>query len=158
MTGVTAGYVAALRAFLTGDEDTFGRLSADLQARDGGEYSGDVYSALTGMALFLAARRRFPDGYTNADVVRLVGQVRARFANSADDIDPRVAERVLLGVLGNAAAAPIPGPAAVAVVVPAILSVLLEQEGISGDGLDGFLAEARPLADAWLGANPPAPR
>jgi len=105
MTAVTAEYVAALRASLTADEETFSRLSGELQARDGGEHSGNVYSALTGMALFIAARRRFPGGHASADVIRFVGQVRARFAGSAGDIDPRVAERTLCGALGDAAAA-----------------------------------------------------
>jgi len=105
MSAVTADYVAALRASLIGDEQTFTRLSTELQAREGGEHSGDIYSALTGMALFIAARRRFPNGYTGADVVRFVGHVRATFADSANDIDPRVAERTLRGALGDAAAA-----------------------------------------------------
>lgn len=150
MTAVTEEYVAVLRASLTGDEATCERLSADLQARDGGERSGDVLSALTGMALFTAARRRFPDGHTNADVVRLVGQVRARFADAADDIDPRVAERTLHGALGDAAAAENLDKRAMAIAVHALLYVLLEHEGISGDGLDTFRSEARPLADVWL--------
>jgi hypothetical protein len=150
VTVVTAEYVAALQASLTGDQETFSRLSAELQARDGGEHSGDVYSALTGMALFIAARRRFPDGYTSADVVRFVGQVRARLADSANDIDPRIAERALLGALGDAAAAENLDKAATAVAVPALLFVLLEEEDISGDRLDAFLSEARPLADIWL--------
>jgi hypothetical protein len=38
-----------------------------------------------------------------------------------------------------------------AIAIPALLVVLLEQEGISGGPeLDGFLADVRPLADAWL--------
>lgn len=150
MRVVTSDYVAALRASLTGDEETFEQLSAKLQARDSGERSGDVYSALTGMALFIAARRRFPHGYTNADVVRLVGLARARFAGSAGDIDPRVAERTLLGALGDAAASENVDKAAMATAVHALLFTLLEQDGISGDDLDAFLDEARPLADVWL--------
>lgn len=149
MAIVTDEYVAALRASLTGD-GTYEQHSAQLQARDG-EHSGDVFSALTGMALFTAARRRFPDGYTNGDVIRLVGQVRARFAEPSDDIDPLVAEGTLRGALGDAAAAENLDTAAMTIAIPALLVVLLEQEGISGGPeLDGFLADVRPLADAWL--------
>ena len=150
MTVVTAEYVAALRASLTGDEQTFSRLSTELQARDGGEHSGNVYSALTGMTLFIAARRRFPDGYTSADVVRFVGQVRARLADSANEIDPRVTERTLLGALGDAADAESLDKAATAIAISALLFVLLEEQGISGDLLDALLFEARPLADIWI--------
>ena len=149
MTAVTDEYVAALRAFLTGD-GTYERLSDQLQARDG-EHSGRLFSALTGMALFAAARRRFPAGYTNADVIRLVGQVRARFAGPSDGIDPVVAEGTLRGALGDAAAADNLDRAAMAMAVPALLFVLLEQEGMSGGAqLDGFLADVRPLAEVWL--------
>lgn len=146
---VTDQYVAALRAMLTGDGE-YDRLSAELQARDGAR-SGDVISALTGIALFTAARRRFPDGWTNTDVVRLVGQVRARFADEAGDIDPRTAEGTLRGALGDAAAAENLDKGAMAVAVPALLSVLLDQQGIAGaTAIDAFLADVRPLADAWL--------
>ena len=149
MAIVTDEYVAALRASLTGD-GTYERHSDQLQARDG-EHSGDVFSALAGMALFTAARRRFPDGYTNADVIQFVGQVRARFAGPPDDIDPLVAEGTLRGALGDAAAAENLDQAAVAMAVPALLLVLLEQEGISGGvPLDSFLADVRPLAEVWL--------
>jgi hypothetical protein len=151
MTIVTPEYADALRASMTGDDETFSRLSGELQARDGGQRSGDVYSALTGMALFIAARRRFPDGYTSADVVRFVGQVRASFAESADDIDPRVTERTLLGALGDAAAAENLDKAAMATSIHALLFVLLETEDISGARLDELLSEARVLADIWLG-------
>lgn len=148
MIAVTDEYVAALRAMLTGNGE-YHRLSAELQARDG-ERSGDVFSALTGMALFTAARRRFPDGWTNADVVRLVGQVRAWFAGGTGDIDPHVAEGVLRGALGDAAAGNL-DKAAMAIAVPALLSVLLDQQGISSAAaIDTFLADVRPLADAWL--------
>jgi hypothetical protein len=149
-TAVTDEYVAALRACLIGDEGAYDRLSAELQDRDGGERSGNLYSALTGMALFMAARRRFPDGCTNAEVVRLVGQARARFADTVGEIDPRVAETVLLGALGKAAAAENLDKTAMAMAVPALLFVLLEQEDISGDRLDAFLNEARFLAETWL--------
>jgi hypothetical protein len=148
-TSVTDQYVAALRAMLTGDGE-YDQLSAELQARDGAR-SGDVISALTGIALFTAARRRFPDGWTNADVVRLVGQVRARFADETGDIDPRTAEGTLRGALGDAAAAENLDKGAMAVAVPALLSVLLDQQGISGAAaIEAFLADVRPLADAWL--------
>lgn len=148
-TFVTDEYVAALRAMLTGDGD-YDRLSAELQARDGAR-SGDVLSALTGMALSTAARRRFPSGWTNADAVRLVGQVRVRFADVSGDIDPGVAEGTLRGALGDAAAAENLDKAAMAIAVPALLSVLLDQQGISRvTEIDAFLADVRPLADAWL--------
>jgi hypothetical protein len=149
-TAVTDEYVAALRACLTGDEGAYEHLSAELQARDGGERSGNLYSALTGMALFMAARRRFPDGCTNAEVVRLVGQARARFADTDGEIDPRVGESVLLNAAGNAAAAENLDKTAMAIAVPALLVVLLEQGDISGDRLDVFLNEARLIAETWL--------
>jgi hypothetical protein len=146
---ITDEYVAALRAFLTGD-GTYERLSEYLQARDG-QLSGDHFSALTGMALCTAARRRFPAGYTNADVIRLVGQVRGRAGDPSDNVDPLVAEAVLRGALGDAAAAENLDQAAMAMAIPALLLILLEQNDVADDeGVDSFLADIRPLADAWL--------
>jgi hypothetical protein len=99
---ITIEFVAALRSCLTGEGD-YTELSARLQARDGGERSARIYGVLSVMALHLAARRRFPGGYTDADVIRLVGQVRVMLGEGYE-IDPLVAESTLRGALGDTAA------------------------------------------------------
>ena len=101
------------------------------------------------MALRLAARRRFPGGCTDADVIRLVGQARAMLGEGYE-IDPLVAEAALRGVLGDTAATANLGGLEMGTAPFPLLIVLLEQEGITTDLVDGFLAEVVPLAEAWL--------
>jgi len=146
---ITSEYVAALRSCLTGKDDYTG-LSTRLQARDGGERSARIFGVLSVTALHLAARRRFPGGYTDADVIRLVGRTRAMFAEGYDEIDPLVAEATLRGALGdNAATANQDGLAMGTALLP-LLIVLLEQADTTTDRIDEFLAEALPIAEAWL--------
>jgi hypothetical protein len=144
---VTEEYVAALRAFLTGDDDdTFGQLSAHLQARDGSG-SGTAYGALQAMALTLAARRRFAPMYTASEVIQFVAQVRAAIG---DEVDPLTAERVLRGVLGEPATAEGLDEHAKALAVPALLLVLVSQEKLPGKDLEALLGQAQVMANQML--------
>jgi hypothetical protein len=89
-------HVAALRAFLTGD-DAFDRISALLDEDD----SWQAYGTLAVAAFGMAARRRFPGGYKTDDVIRFVGRTRGALQDEADRIDPRTAERLLRSVLSD---------------------------------------------------------
>jgi hypothetical protein len=146
---VTSEYVAALRSCLTGEGD-FMDLTDRLQARDGDDRSAGIFSALAGAALCRAARRRFPGGYTDGDVVRLVGQARARLGEEGFEIDPLAAEATLRGVLGDTAAAAHVEELAMGTAFFPLLFELLDQEGITVNQMDDFLAEVVPLAEAWL--------
>jgi len=147
--GVTSEYVAALRTCLLGEGD-FMDLTDGLQARDGGDRSARIFSALAGAALCRAARRRFPGGYTDGDVVRLVGQARARLGKEGYEIDPLAAEGTLRGVLGDTAAtAHLEGLAMGTAFFP-LLFELLDQDGIAADQMDDFLTEVVPMAEARL--------
>lgn len=144
---VTDEYVAALRAFLTGDP-AFGGLARRLEARDG-DAGGNVYAALLAMTFTVAARRRFAGGYTTADVIRFAASARTSPAGDVT-IDPRIAERVLRGALGDAPAARGLDDHARALAITALLSAMLAEENMSGPELDVLLAQARPLADRAL--------
>jgi hypothetical protein len=146
---ITSEYVAALRSCLTGEGD-FMDLTDGLQARDGGDRSAGIFFTLAGAALGCAARRRFPGGYTDAEVVRLVGQARARLGEEGFEIDPLATEATLRGILGDtAAAAHLEGLAMGTAFFPLLFEVL-DEEGITADQMDDFLAEVVPLAEAWL--------
>jgi hypothetical protein len=83
-------------------------------------------------------------------VVRLVGQARARLGEEGYKIDPLATEATLRGVLGDTAAtAHLEGLAMGAAFFP-LLFELLDQEGITADQTDVFLAEVVPLAETWL--------
>jgi hypothetical protein len=144
---VTDEDVLALRAFLTGDDVTFDRVSVVLEERDGGN---EEFAALQGAAFAAVARRRFPDGHTAGDVVRLVAEARAAVDDTAGEIDPRTAEGLLHGVLCDPAAAGGLDEVAKARTQPALLQAMLEEADVSGAELDSLLAEARELADRWL--------
>jgi len=145
---ITSEYVAALRSCLTGEGD-YTELSRRLQARDGGERSARIYGVLSVMTLHLAARRRFRGGHTDADVIRLVGRTRAMLAEGYE-IDPLVAEATLRGALGDTAATVHLEGLEMGTALFPLLIVLLEQESITTDRMDDFLAEVLPLAEAWL--------
>jgi hypothetical protein len=145
---ITSEYVATLRTFLTGEGD-FIEMIKGLQDRDGDKRSDRVYSALAESVLTLAARRRFAGGYTDADVIRLVGRARALLAGDYE-IDPLAAEATLRYVLGKTEAAKqLDGPKVAAVLFP-LLMVLLDEQDIIPDRIDDFLAEAVPPAEAFL--------
>jgi len=150
---VTDEYVAALRAFLTSSDDTFSRLSAQIQDRDGSG-SGNVYAAMQVMALTLAARSRFAPSYTAAQVIKFVAQVRSALGARGIDVDPLIAERLLRGLLGEPASAGTLDEHARAVAVPALLLVLAGPGKLPGGELEALLARARVLANHLLAAMP----
>lgn len=87
---VTDDQVATLRAALTGDADGYRRLHSRL-----GSTTISGYHILVAAAFFEAASRRFGEEGTKADVVEFVGKIRARY-DLTDEIDPRIAERLIL--------------------------------------------------------------
>lgn len=144
---VTDEYVAALRAFLTGDP-AFSGLARHLEARDG-DAGGTVYAALLAMTFTVAARRRFAGGYTTADVIRFVASARISPAGEAG-IDPRAAERVLHAALDDAPAAHRVDAHARGLAITALLSAIVAEENLHGPALDELLAAARRLTDRAL--------
>jgi hypothetical protein len=93
---ITAGYVAALRAALAGDAAGFERLAGQSGLAHGQELPG-----LMAMTFVAAARRRFPAGWSAADVIRFVGRVRAGDSGHPA-LSPTLAEQLLLSALRDA--------------------------------------------------------
>jgi len=143
-------YVAALRAYLTGDPG-YDELSQRLADRDGDE-GGNVYAALLGMTFLIAARRRFPT-YTSADLIRFVARTRADTGPAGAGVDPQIAERTLRGALGEPSA--IDGIADItrATAIMMLLPALLTNDGARLAELDALLAGARTQADRALWAR-----
>ena len=145
---VTAGHLAALKAFLTGDDTTFDRISAQLDASG----SWQAYAVLQGAAFTRAARRRFPGGYQAGDVIRFVGKVRADAHDETGRIDPGTAERLLRAALSDSASVAGLDQSAMALAMAALLKTLIAQDRISGPELDAFLAESRSQAARVTGS------
>jgi hypothetical protein len=148
VTTITNEYMYALRAFLTGDP-AFARMSERLEARDGRQ-GGDIYAALAGAAITVAARRQFGSGYTAADLIRFVAQARASTPGRGADIDPRTAEQLMRTVLGNEPAPEGLGQDAKARAVSLLLLELTSQQKMTGAELDIVLDKARSLAERAL--------
>jgi hypothetical protein len=140
-------YVAALRAYLTGDPG-YDERSQRLAERDGDE-GGNVYSALLGMTFLIAARRRFPT-YTSADVIRFVARTRSDTGPAGAAVDPQIAERTLRGALGEPSAVDGLADITRATAIMMLLPALLTSDSTPEPELDALLAEGRILANRAL--------
>src|SRR6266516_2652175 len=146
---VTDEQVAALRAYLylrsDQEADKAEQLFKQLARSGAVEGIGELlYAAFT-----VAARRKFSPTWTLADIVRFVAQVRAQASDEPSLLDPAAAEHQLRTALG----AKLPGyPAeeARAQTQLVLLPALADSLGLDQAGLDGLLAEARPLADQLI--------
>jgi hypothetical protein len=136
--------VAALRAQLARQPEEHLRLLGllDATAKAG-------YRALASAAFVVAVPRRFARDVSPAEVIELVGNVRARSPQAADQVDPVIAERLVLGLFNDE---PLDGiDARRSFKAQLLLMVaIIGDEHLGDAGLDAFLAEARKLADEWL--------
>lgn len=143
---VTDEQVATLRAQLEGKLDEHKRLLAQLDpaaARKG-------YAALIAAAFSLAVDRRFAQGgdADEATVIDYVADVRSRTEGSAE-IDPRVAERLILAVYTDEQIRDIDVRVRYETQI-LLLAALVADVQFDDAGLERFLSQARELADKWL--------
>ena len=142
VTDEQAAPVRALLARLPDEHDRlFGLL--DQKARKTG------YQALVSAAFVVAVQRRFARDVTAEEVIQFVGDIRARFPRSADQVDPVIAERLIMGVFNEDSLEDIDRRKSFE--VQSVLMVfIIYDENLDDAGLNAFLAEARKLADQWL--------
>lgn len=146
---VTDEQVAALRAQLQGKSDEHLRWLDQLEQR--GETDG--YVALVTGAFFEAVDRRFiQDGKVaeEPEVIEFIAATRAAHPNVADELDPSVAEPVLLHALGKGSVQGIDG-AKVFKTQILLMGALVGDADLDEAELEAFLAKARAEADAHLG-------
>jgi len=143
---VTDEQAATLRTHLVGDYEEHDRLWEQLDR----EAARTGYTALVAAAFFKAVDRRFGPDTTRAEVIEYVTSVRARLGDNADKVDPQAAEMMIYTVLGEPLSRQLDDDT-VAVVQPVVLTALIADEDLDDVGLDAFMAEARGLADQWLG-------
>ena len=142
---VTDQQVASLRAQLAGHLDEHKQLFGQLDWNT----EGVAYAALIDAAFFEAVDRRFSAGTTTADVIEYVGDVRSRFGEAAEAIDPQTGERLILKALGHGSAADL-DPKTAFRARDFLLAALIAERLLDDAGLDEFLGEARKIADQWL--------
>jgi hypothetical protein len=141
---VTDEQVATLRAQLEGNLEEHKRLLAQLDpatARTG-------YAALIAAAFSLATDRRFAADGGRAQVTEYVASVRSTTESMAE-IDPRVAERLLLAVYTDEQISDIDVRVRYETQI-LLLAALVADAQLGETDLDTFLAQARSLADKWL--------
>jgi len=142
---VTDEQVAALRAQLAGNAAEHKRLFAELDRQ--GDALG--YSALVNAAFFEAVDRRFGKQNTRADVIEFVADVRSRFDEVADEVDPRAAERVIFKVLGTGSTDDIDAQTSLTAKLY-LLAAIIADEHLDDTGLDDFMVEVRKSANYLL--------
>ena len=138
--------VATLRAFLEGDKPKYNDLLADLDRQT----DGLGYSALVTAAFFEAVDRQFSTQSPRADAVDYVAAVRSRSSNAAEDVDPRIAERLIREVLGDGSTDDVDGRTSTSTKLY-LLTALTVDAGLDPEGLDQFLGKVTKMADHMLG-------
>lgn len=145
---VTDDQVRALHAYLSGDFATYDDLRDQLSRMA----DQSAWGALIGAGFFEAVERRFITNGTTADnvaVVSYVAEVRARSDKLAEDIDPTVAERLILDSLGRGTVDDIDGKTRLGTRF-LLLAALIVDEQLDEKGIEALLTEARKIADQWL--------
>lgn len=142
---ITDEQVATLRAHLARDVEEYQRLWERLD-RDAAQTG---YMALLAAAFFEAVDRRFAKDGTVADVIEFVGALRARLGADADEVDPRVAERLIRDALGDGTITDLDEDTIVATKV-LLLTALISDEQFDDERMDEFMATARGLGDRLM--------
>jgi hypothetical protein len=140
--------VATLRAYLQEDGESgykAERVLLDRQAAD-----SIAYGALLAAAFSEAVKRRFATRTTSWRVVKYVADVRSRSTRTANAVNPRKAERLILEALGEGTTADIDGKTS-AWLKLALLAALMEEASLNSEQLDEFLAKVTEMADQLLG-------
>jgi hypothetical protein len=141
---VTDLQVATLRALLVNDFDESRRLMAQIsedELRQG-------YFPFVQGAFWQAVEHRFR-GKKRSDMIEWVAGVRAN-VDSGNQIDPNVAERLILWVFGKASVDDIDFETDYSHQTM-LLGLLVEEQGFDDGELDAFLREARAFTDKMMG-------
>lgn len=142
MTRVNTDAIDTMRAYLKGDADGYSQMVDRLNPT-----AKKAHGHLIGASFYIAAKRRFAANPSNSEIVKFVGNLRARSDRLAKDIDPRQAERLIrastftdedIDDIDNA-------------LYSLLLAGLIADEQLTESDLDLFLEDARKLADEWLG-------
>lgn len=142
---VTDDQVATLRAVLSRDSAAYEPLRDRLDRTDG--WKG--YTVLVAAAFFEAVDRRFGAGWSEADIVNFVADVRARHLKDPDVLDPRVAERLILHALGKGSISDL-DDGTVAGGQAIVLRALVADEDWDDAQLDDFMRTSRALGDRLM--------
>ena len=139
---ISRHHVAALHAALTGDADAFDRIDRDIGLGDGRDFP-----ALLTTAFIAASHLQFANGWSTADVIRFVSQVRIRDGDRVP-VSPTLAEQMILSALGDK-----PFSISADATATAYTQFILMRRLVSDLGderLSLLLAQAQDNANQWI--------
>lgn len=145
---VTDAQVATLRAQLSGSFEEHRRLLAQLDQKE----AASGYTALITAACFEAIEERFvKDGkiVDEAAVIEFVGSLRARTEAAAEEVDPRIAERLILHSLGKGSMSDVPKETRIRTQL-FVLVGLISEAHFNEAQLDTFMSKVRRTAEEWV--------
>jgi hypothetical protein len=142
---ITDQQAAVLRAMLSGDTQEYKRLRSRLDPRA----DQRPYAVLVSNAFIEAADRRFGESATPDDIIEFVADVRSRSEGIQGELDPIVAERVLLAGLGKGDVSGLDSWAVRSSQI-LLLAAMMADASPGDDELDTFMALARAHADQQL--------
>jgi hypothetical protein len=142
---VTDEQMVALHAYLSGEYELAERFTSQVA----GSGAADGIAELAYAAFVTAARRKFPPGWTDADVIRFVARVRAR-RGQPDILDPRAAEHQIRSALGEMVTGYQPDAEARAAAHVILLDALVQDLNLDEPARVDLLNQARDLANRLL--------
>lgn len=146
---VTDDQMATLHAQLAGRTEEHRRLAKQLDP----EQAKLGYAALIAAAFILAVENRFMEGEgvaDDAEIINFIASARERSDDSADAINPDIAQQMILHLLGRGSVANIDENVKFEHQI-ILLAALVGQAQFDDSKLNSFLNEARSLADRILG-------
>ncbi|GAA0597869.1 hypothetical protein [Actinomadura livida] len=147
---ITDNQIATLRAQLAGRMDEHERLLDQLDT----EESQTGYIALVTAAFFEAVDRRFivnDKVVDDAEVIEFIAYQRSAHPVAAEQMDPTVAEQVVLHALGKGSISQdVDGETLLGTKI-LLLAALTAEADLSESELESFLAKARAEADEHIG-------
>ncbi|GIG66110.1 hypothetical protein [Phytomonospora endophytica] len=147
MTTAPNAVTALFRAAIGGDSDG---IDAATKRLDGDGWAGSVRHVF---AVFgQAVQRRFPPGYTRADIVHFVADVRAA-SHDPGSMSADIAEELVRVALGEADLDPELGFEEVITPQISLAVAILREERLSDAELDEFFTDVELQVEGWLAAD-----
>lgn len=143
---VSADQVATVRAFLSGDGETFERLNGELDRSKEGR---TAYATLITATFARAVQRRFNAKTPRSEIIDYVADVRSRSDNVAAKLDPDRAERMIMTIIGDENVDDLDSNERIQVAM-FLIAGLVADANFDEAELEAFLERSRSLADKLL--------
>lgn len=144
---VSADQVAAMRAYLSGNQDEFRRLNRSL---DKSKAASRSYQALITATFVEAVEQRFNAQTTRNEVIDYVADLRSRDDEIAEVLDPDRAERMIMTVIADENVDDLSGNERIDLAM-LLVAGFVADANFSEAELEAFMEKSRAFADELLG-------